>query len=109
MSETSNRARLPPRGICYDSNASTAKQGEQILWQLIKNENRPALVLIETDEISRRQRFHDLKGAIRTLELAQNLGAFNHLGRERAEALAKAIEILTGEAKILVEAYGTGC
>ena len=109
MSGTSNGARLPPNGICYDSNASNAKQGEHILWQLIKIENRPALVLSETDESAHRQRVHDLKGAIRTLELAQNLGAFNHLGRERADALAKAIEILTVEAKILVEAYGTGC
>ena len=79
------------------------------MWRLTKIENRPALLLSEAVESGQRQRLHDLTGAIRTLELAKKLGAFTHLGQERADALNEAIEIVTGEAKILVEAYGTGC
>lgn len=66
---------------------------------------RKALVLVEDDIEALRQKAHDLRGAARTLELACELGAFRALGEDKAGALAKAIKLLSGEAKILLEAY----
>ena len=66
---------------------------------------RKALVLVEDDAETLRQRAHDLRGAARTLDLACELGAFRALGDDKAVALLKAIKMLTGEARILIEAY----
>ena len=66
---------------------------------------RKALVLVEDDAETLRQRAHDLRGAARTLDLACELGAFRALGDDKAGALVKAIKMLTGEARILIEAY----
>lgn len=83
------------------------------MWKTTLIDGKPALVLSGPSDITGKkdqkeavqQRLHDLKGAVRTLNLALELGAFDHLGKERAEALGRAIQILSGEAKFLVEAY----
>ena len=84
-------------------------QGEQTVWKLSTVDSRPALILEISSETIARQRLHDIFGAIRTLEVAKELSTFNHLGTERADALHKAITILTGEIKILVEGYESDC
>lgn len=85
------------------------------MWKTTRIDGKPALILSGTTDHAGKhelhqtvqQRLHDLKGAVRTVTLARELGAFDHLGRERAEALGRAIQILSEEAQILVEAYAT--
>ena len=83
------------------------------MWKTMHIDGKPALILSGPPDITGKQdqqaaiqqRLHDLKGAVRTVNLALELGAFDHLGKERAEALGRAIQILSGEAQFLVEAY----
>lgn len=86
------------------------------MWKTTRIEGQTALVMDfrpATPAGDRKQkiqqRLHDVRGAIRTVSLARELGAFDHLGRERAEALGKAVQILVDEAQFLVEAYATDC
>lgn len=83
------------------------------MWTLTRVNDRPTLTLKPAtgdEELqTRRSRVHDLKGAIRTVTLARDLGAFQALGADRAEALARAIEIITIELKIMVEGYDSDC
>ncbi|MEY4630391.1 MAG: hypothetical protein RIQ81_511 [Pseudomonadota bacterium] len=75
------------------------------LWASQTINGQKALVLDGGDTQALRQKAHDLKGAMRTLELACELGAFQALGGEKSEAVTRAIQILTAEAQIILQAY----
>lgn len=75
------------------------------IWSSQTIAGRKALILASGDLETLKQKAHDLKGAIRTLELACSLGTFQAIGGEKAEAVTRAIRILAAEAQVLLGAY----